>query len=102
MNGMRLRDFELGFALGTAQDFAFFDFVFIHVDFGRTFRAADHGSILRTDCSRSGGTRTVPATMQRIIYRDIEIQPPGGAGAVLNATAAQYEQVEYDFFKRVP
>src|SRR5580693_5045471 len=48
MHGMRLRNLELGFALGAAQDFAFFDFVFVHVNFGGTFRAADHGSILRS------------------------------------------------------
>src|SRR5580704_6382477 len=46
MHRMRLRYLELGFALGTTQDFAFFDFVFVHVNFGGTFRAADHGSIL--------------------------------------------------------
>src|SRR2546427_10614570 len=48
VDGMRLRDFEFGFALGTTQDLAFFDFVFVHVDFRGTFRATDHGSILRT------------------------------------------------------
>src|SRR6266568_2393352 len=44
---MSLRDLKLGFALGTTQDLAFFDFVFIDIDFGGTFGAADHGSILR-------------------------------------------------------
>src|SRR5207302_7248161 len=44
---MRLRDFEFGFALGTTQDLAFFDFVFIDIDFGGTFRATDHCSTLR-------------------------------------------------------
>jgi hypothetical protein len=47
MDGMRLRDLKLGFALGTTQDLAFFDFVFIDIDFGGTFRATNHGSILR-------------------------------------------------------
>jgi hypothetical protein len=47
VHGMRLRNLELGFAFGAAQDFAFFDFVFVHIDFGGTLRAADHGSILR-------------------------------------------------------
>src|SRR5713101_3177864 len=47
VDGMRLRDLELGFALGTAQDLALFDFVFIDIDFGGTFRATDHGSTLR-------------------------------------------------------
>jgi len=44
---MRLRDLQFGFALGTAQDLALFDFVFIDIDFGGTFRATDHGSTLR-------------------------------------------------------
>jgi len=47
VDGMRLRDLEFGFALGTAQDLALFDFVFIDIDFGGTFRATDHGSTLR-------------------------------------------------------
>ncbi len=47
VDGMRLRDLEFGFALGTAQDLAFFDFVFVDIDFGGTFRATDHGSTLR-------------------------------------------------------
>jgi len=47
VDGMRLRDLEFGFALGTAQDLALFDFVFVDVDFGRTFGATDHGSTLR-------------------------------------------------------
>jgi 8-oxo-dGTP diphosphatase len=45
---MRLRDLELGFALGTTQDLAFFDFIFVDIDFGGTFRATNHGSTLRT------------------------------------------------------
>src|SRR6266478_3142355 len=47
VDGMRLRNLEFGFALGTTQDLAFFDFVFIDIDFGGTFRATDHGSTLR-------------------------------------------------------
>jgi hypothetical protein len=47
MDGMRLRNFHLGFALGATQDFAFLDLVFVDVDFSGTFGAADHGSILR-------------------------------------------------------
>src|SRR5271154_6748439 len=43
MHGMYLRDLQFGLALGTAQDLAFFDFVFVDVDFGRTFRATNHG-----------------------------------------------------------
>ena len=49
MDGVRLRDFELRFTLRAAQDFALFDFVFIHVNFGATIGAANHGTILRTE-----------------------------------------------------
>src|SRR6266568_4038808 len=48
VDGMRLRDLKFGFALRTAQDLALFDFVFVDIDFGGTFRATDHGSTLRT------------------------------------------------------
>ncbi len=54
VEGMRLRDLEFGFALGTAQDLAFFDFVFVDIDFGGTFRATDHGSTLRTVVCKVG------------------------------------------------
>ena len=62
MHGVRLRDFELGFAFGTAQNLAFLDFIFIHVDFGGTFRATNHWACLPTFVHTCGGTRTVPAT----------------------------------------
>src|SRR5580704_5217842 len=75
MHGMRLRDLELGFALGTAQDFAFFDFVFVHVNFGGTFRAADHGSILRSIVRWAGALQIVPPPSWRIIYRAVLSQP---------------------------
>src|SRR5260370_16461468 len=52
VDGMRLRDLEFGFAFGTAQDLAFFDFVFVDIDFVGTFRATDHGSTLRPAVSR--------------------------------------------------
>jgi hypothetical protein len=48
VDGMRLGNLEFGFALGATQDLAFFDFVFIDIDFGGTFRTTDHGSTLRT------------------------------------------------------
>src|SRR6267142_5115539 len=47
VNGMRLRDLEFRLTLRTTQDLAFFDFVFVHIDFGGTFRTTDHGVILR-------------------------------------------------------
>jgi hypothetical protein len=43
MDRMGLRNFEFGLALGATQDFPFFDFVFVDVDFSGTFRAANHG-----------------------------------------------------------
>src|SRR5713101_5695452 len=71
VDGVRLRDLEFGFALGTTQNLAFFDFVFVDIDFGGTFRATDHGSTLRTSRCKVGVRRTAPATVQRIIYRGI-------------------------------
>jgi hypothetical protein len=47
VNGMDLRNFELGFTLRATQDLALLDLVFVDVDFSGTFGAADHGSILR-------------------------------------------------------
>jgi hypothetical protein len=47
VDGMRLRNLEFGFALGATENFAFFDFVLIDIDFGGTFGTADHESILR-------------------------------------------------------
>src|SRR6266702_4774906 len=76
VDGMRLRNLEFGFALGTTQDFAFFDFVFIDVDFGGTFGATNHGSILRTFVRKVGVQGTAPATLQRIIYRGGRSQLP--------------------------
>src|SRR5208282_2867246 len=43
MNRVSLRHFELNIAFRAAQDFAFFDFVFVQVDFGVAFRALGHG-----------------------------------------------------------
>jgi hypothetical protein len=66
---MNLRNLELGFAFGTAEDLALFDFVLIDIDFGGTFRAADHGSILRRVLHAAGVTNLATATVRRIIYR---------------------------------
>src|SRR5215472_19101343 len=66
---MGLRDFELGFALGTTQNLAFLDFVFIHIDFGGTFRTTNHGSSLPTLARSCGGTRTAPPSC-RVLYTE--------------------------------
>src|SRR6266480_122505 len=60
VDGMRLRDFEFGFALGTTQDLAFFDFVFVDIDFGGTFRATDHGTTLRIVVCKVGVRGSCP------------------------------------------
>jgi hypothetical protein len=69
VEGMRLRNLELGLTLGTAENLALFDLVFIDIDFGGTFRAADHGSILRWDLHAVGARYSATATVRRIIYR---------------------------------
>ena len=60
MDRMRLRDLEFRLAFGTTQDFAFFDFVFVHIDFGGTFRATDHGTILRRVVRKVAAPGTSP------------------------------------------
>jgi hypothetical protein len=69
VEGMRLRNLELGLTLGTAENLALFDLVFIDIDFGGTFRATDHGSILRWDLHAVGAMDSATATVRRIIYR---------------------------------
>jgi len=47
---MRLRNLEFRFAFRTTQDLALFDFIFVDIDFGGTFRATNHGSTLPYSC----------------------------------------------------
>src|SRR6266436_5043856 len=47
VHGVRLRHLEFGLTLRTTQDLAFFDFIFVHIDFGGTFWTTNHGVILR-------------------------------------------------------
>src|SRR5258706_8460781 len=42
VDGMDLRYFQFGLALWATQNLAFFDLVFVDIDLGGTFRAADH------------------------------------------------------------
>src|SRR5450755_4548969 len=42
MNGMSLRHFKLRIALMAAQNFAFFHFVFVQIDFGVAFGTSGH------------------------------------------------------------
>ena len=71
VHGMRLGDFEFRFALGTAQNLPFFNFIFIDIDFRGTFRATDHGTILRIVFRERGVNNSTTAFPQRIIYRGI-------------------------------
>src|SRR5260370_2641630 len=76
MDGMDLRDFQFRLALWATENLAFFDFVFVDVDFSGTFRAADHGSILRTCIKKSAppGLRAPPSS---VLYTGVKSTPSG-------------------------
>src|SRR5262250_1859830 len=57
---MSLRDFHLRLALRAAQNLSLFHFIFIHIQFGSTIRAADHGHFLRSEFPRLGARTTRP------------------------------------------
>src|ERR1700688_178775 len=50
---MDLHDFHFGFALGTGQDFALLDFIFVNVNFSSAFWAPYHGENLLGDRVRA-------------------------------------------------
>jgi len=54
MDGMRLGNFQFGFTLWAAQDFALLDFVLVHIYFGATIGAANNGTILRKNIRGAG------------------------------------------------
>src|SRR6267142_961981 len=90
VDGMRLRDLEFRLTLRTTQDLAFFDFVFVHIDFGGTFWTTDHGAILRR-VVRKWGFEAVPHHCAAYyIPRYMKSTPERGAAA-WNSTA-QYLQ----------
>jgi len=70
MDGMRLGNFQFGFTLWAAQDFALLDFVLVHIYFGATIGAANHGTILRKNIRGAEPWRIATATDHRIIYRE--------------------------------
>jgi 8-oxo-dGTP diphosphatase len=80
MDGMRLRDLELGFALGTTQDLAFFDFVFIDIDFGGTFRATNHGSILRRVVRKVAAPKPPPPPCSVLYTAEYEVNSRAWCG----------------------
>src|SRR5882757_10205708 len=63
---VRLRHFHLRFTLRATQDFSLFHFVFIHIEFGSTIRAADHGHFLRSEIPRVG--RLAPSRPHHSAY----------------------------------
>src|SRR5882757_6886476 len=63
---VRLRHFHLRFTLRATQDFSLFHFVFIHIEFGSTIRAADHGHFLRSEIPRVG--RPAPSRPHHSAY----------------------------------
>src|SRR6266436_7679122 len=63
---VRLRHFHLRFTLRATQDFSLFHFVFIHIEFGSTIRAADHGHFLRSEIPRVG--RQTPSRPHHSAY----------------------------------
>jgi hypothetical protein len=76
VNGMDLRNFELGFTLRATQDLAFLDLVFVDVDFGGTFGAADHGSILRRTVHLTGALLEVRAARPAYYIPQVRSQLP--------------------------
>src|SRR5438552_1979978 len=69
VNRVRLRHFHFRLTLWAAQDLSLFYFVFIHIEFGSTIRAADHGHFLQVRFPGLGATLRAARTIQRIIYR---------------------------------
>jgi hypothetical protein len=67
VDGVRLRDFQLGLTLGTAKNLAFFHFVLVNINFGGTLRAADHDFILRGKV-RWGAAPGRAATTKALLY----------------------------------
>src|SRR5882724_5122158 len=91
VDGMRLRDFEFGFALGTTQDLAFFDFVFVDIDFGGTFRATDHGSTLRIVVCKVGVRGPYPPLCSVLYTAAYEVNSMHGSTTALSIIASQLE-----------
>ena len=101
MDGMRLRNFELGLALGTAENLALFDFVFIDIDFGGTFRAADHGSILRKDLHAVDAAYPATSTVRVLYTAFVEVNSCARL-AVSNVTRAGVQKERWPLPVNIP
>jgi len=76
MDWVRLGHFQFHFAFGAAQDFALLYFIFIHVNFGATIGAANHGTILRTVLAQG----CITTFLFRVCTTDPETLEPEFAG----------------------
>src|SRR6266478_28725 len=73
VDGMDLRHFQFGLALWTTQNLAFFDLVFVDVDFGETFRASDHDPSSVRDSK--GRRRRLRAPLLSVLYTGVKSTP---------------------------
>src|ERR1700704_5183974 len=87
VHGVRLRNLEFGLALGTTQDLAFFDFVFIHIDFGGTFWATDHGAILRRVVRKWRYGRRLPPLCSVLYTAEYEVNSRARCGCLVRHCA---------------
>src|SRR5438552_5604453 len=90
VDGMRLRNLELGFAFRTAQNLAFFDFVFVNIDLGGTFRTTDHGSTLRKVVCKVAVRGPCPPLCSVLYTAGMKSTPVRGSTA-LSITTPQVE-----------
>jgi len=93
MDGMDLRDLQLGLAFWATENLAFFDFILVDVDLGGTFWAADHGSILRKwFMSAPLGPR---APLSSVLYIGLKSTPPAWDVAVNEAWGGKDTAVKW-------
>ena len=80
VDGMDLRHFQFGLALWATQNLAFFDLIFVDVDLGGTFRAADHDPSSVRDSK--GRRRRLRAPLLSVLYNGVKSTPSTWAVAV--------------------
>src|SRR6266850_2112243 len=102
VHGVRLRHLEFGLTLRTTQDLAFFDFIFVHIDFGGTFWTTDHGVILRR-VVRKVAVRGRPPPLCSVLYTAVyEVNSRARCGCLELHCAVSCKDLPYGFFQRVP
>jgi len=83
--------FEFGFRTRDNQDLAFFDFVFVDIDFGGTFRATDHAPPSVLVVCKVGVRGPYPPLCSVYIYRGVRSQLPVRGARTLKAIASWVE-----------